>query len=94
MQKTTQILGLVVIASLMASLSYAQGGYDCGECHDVGTPIRDCVTSGCHDTYDKGNHHTKDLAIAGEWMKLAVYVAAYGNGKYWALGGMVGILVG
>jgi hypothetical protein len=64
MQKTKWILAFMVIASLIASQSYAQG--ECIVCHgDPPEIIQDCLASGCHDTYDNGNHHTTGLSLAG-----------------------------
>jgi hypothetical protein len=68
MQRIKIVLAATAITLLIVSLSYAGGGYDCYDCHDPdnpGIPIRNCLASGCHDTYEKGNHHTTGLAFAG-----------------------------
>jgi hypothetical protein len=65
MKKTKWFLAFVAVASLIASLSYAQGGYECVDCHVDGQVIHNCLAAGCHDTYDNGNHHTTGLSLAG-----------------------------
>lgn len=63
MKKTEFVLAFVVMASLIASSSYAQ---HCIVCHgDPPVMERDCLASGCHDTIDNGNHHTTGPALAG-----------------------------
>jgi hypothetical protein len=42
-------------------------GGGCTDCHEIGSPIRDCLTSGCHsenDLFTNGWHHDTDLAAS------------------------------
>jgi hypothetical protein len=67
MQRIKSILVAMAIMLFTTSFSYAQGGYECIDCHEEPPPPPplDCLSSGCHDTYDNGNHHTTGWALAG-----------------------------
>lgn len=65
MQRIKCIFASIAMTSIIASLCYAQGGYQCADCHSDGQVIRNCLASGCHDAYNKGNHHTTGVAFAG-----------------------------
>ena len=62
MKRIGCVLGFVVMASLIASSSHAQ----CIICHGEPPQVEtNCLASGCHDTFDNGNHHTTGIALAG-----------------------------
>ncbi len=72
MKKTVLVLIFFGTALLIVSVCNAQVCLtSSGGCHEMGGDppgpviVRDCLASGCHDTYDRGNHHTTGTAIAG-----------------------------
>ena len=62
MRKIKMVMALLAITLLMASSSYAD---QCLICHPGGPVERNCLASGCHDTYNNGNHHTTAEALDG-----------------------------
>jgi len=65
MKQIRVFLALSVVAAFLASPCYAD---QCIICHPGDPPeiITDCLASGCHDTYDNGNHHATGWANAGK----------------------------
>jgi len=80
MKTTEWVSAFVVAASLVALSSYARGDYGCLDCHiepPPAPPVRNCLASGCHDTYDNRNHHTTGLSLAGRCTPCHTSVADY-----------------